>query len=482
MEQAQRLDDHLQRTGRVVGPLHGLPVTVKDSFNIAGVDSAVGITALAFKPATSDASLVQLLRSLGAVIIAKTNVPQTMGFLDTVNHLAGRTLNPRNRRLTAGGSSGGEAVAVAMCASMVGFGTDLGGSVRIPAMCNGIYGFKPSDGRLPFGGQATGQPEGKFRVGLKPVAGLLARSIADIDAVMREIVPRSELFDSDCIPGKWQSETPSLPESISQKRLTVGVLRSDGLIAPLPPVAKVLDEVARVLKRTAGVDVVEVPTPPLMSKCQAAANRLMDVDGSGPILDLLAQTSEPLMPYLQGKMVRRPPLKIDQLYALQAHRKELENAIKQIWTTEDGRRVDAIILPVAPHPVPEIDRWGGVSYTSTFVLCDYPAGTIPVRDVTEADLEQELDDATKQPLSRSDALNRKLCMFLVNRLHHPTYSNDEESGDKSTVDRRVYLNSSLSIQVITPRLHEYDLCQAMRIIEDSIRKNGLMQNLPTPKL
>lgn len=236
-----------------------------------------------------------------------------MAFLDSCNNLFGRTLSPLNRVLTAGGSSGGEGVVVAMRGSMVGFGTDIGGSIRIPAMCNGIYGFKPSVGRIPFGGQESGHPAGKGRASLQASAGPLARSVADLDAVLKEIVPRAELFGEDCIPGKWESETPSLPES-KPRKFTIGILSSDGLMEPLPPVAKVLDEVAQTLRRTEGIEVIEVPTPASMRKCQTVAGRLMDVDGSSQILDLLEKTSEPLMPWLQGRMARRPPLTVDQLY------------------------------------------------------------------------------------------------------------------------------------------------------------------------
>jgi Asp-tRNA(Asn)/Glu-tRNA(Gln) amidotransferase A subunit family amidase len=134
LQRARDLDEHRQRTGTPVGPLHGLPVSVKDTFCVEGVDSSIGLSALAFKPASANAALVDLLQSLGAVVIAKTNIPQTLGTLDSCNHLFGRTLNPLNRQWTAGGSTGGEGVLVAMHGSMVGFGTDIGGSIRVPAM------------------------------------------------------------------------------------------------------------------------------------------------------------------------------------------------------------------------------------------------------------------------------------------------------------------------------------------------------------
>ncbi|PLB48315.1 alpha-glucosidase [Aspergillus steynii IBT 23096] len=441
---AKQLDLHLQQTGKPIGPLHGLPVSVKDPFHVKGFDSSLGIAALAFQPATENSPLVDLLESLGAVVIAKTNVPQTMGALDSCNHLFGRTLNPQNRKLTAGGSTGGEGVLVAMRGSMVGFGSDIGGSIRVPAMCNGIYGFKPSVGRVPYGSQDAGMMPGNMRVSLQAVAGPLARSVADLGAIMEEIVSRAELFGEDCIPGQWRGEFPAQMPDTRKQNLTIGVLRSDGLVEPLPPIAKVLDEVARALGRTPGVEVVEIPVPPALAKCQAIAGRLMGADGGNSMMDLLDKTGEPLIPWLQGRTKRGKEMTVTQLGQLQAQRSVIERELLKMWN-QNGRRVDAIIHPVAPHPVPEIDRYNAVGYTSSFVLLDYPAGVIPVRPFNQGDLEKGKE--MKTPLIGSwDKANRKL-------------------WDEQTVDRRVYLDSPLSIQVVTPKQRDYELFRAMEIID-----------------
>lgn len=460
LQRAKELDDHFQRTGTTVGPLHGLPVSVKDTFNVKGVDSSIGIAALAFRPATENAALVDLLTFLGAVVIAKTNVPQTLGALDSCNHLFGRTLNPLDHRLTAGGSTGGEGVLISMRGSMVGFGTDIGGSIRIPAMCNGIYGFKPSAGRVPFGGQEDGQAPGKSRMTLQAVAGPLARSVDDLGAVLQEIVPRAELFGEDCIPGRWESETTASQSGSEHKNFTVGILRSDGLVEPLPPIAKILDEVAHILRQTPGIDVIDLPSPPALAKCQSLAGKLMGVDDGSTMSNLLQATGEPLTPWLRGRMSLKPrkPLTVAQLAALQAQRTAIEKEMLKMWCYEPSnpntgngsrRRIDAVILPVAPHPVPEIDRYNAVGYTSSFVLLDYPSGVIPVRRFGESDLELGKEMATPT-IGSWDKANREL-------------------WNEKSVDRRVYLDSPLSIQVVTPKLHDYDLFQSMQIIDRAIR-------------
>ncbi|KAL2863742.1 putative general amidase [Aspergillus lucknowensis] len=451
LQRAQELDDHLRRTGSPVGPIHGLPISVKDSFNIRGVDSSVGIAALALHPSEADAPLVSLLQSLGAIIITKTNVPQTMGALDSANHLFGRTLNPLNRQLTVGGSTGGEGALIALRGSMIGFGTDIGGSIRIPAMCNGLYGFKPSQGRVPYGGQTDGQPKAKGRVSIQAVAGPIARSVADIDAVMTHLIPRAQWFGEDCIPGAWPSPISSFGQ---RKPVTIGVLPTDGLVEPLPPITKVLNEVANALRRTPGVNVVEIPVPAALAKCQALAGRLMGVDGGLTMMDLLESTGEPLIPWLQGRTKRGRPLTLAQLAELQAQRGAIELELRRkLWALDSGneQKIDAIIFPVAPHPVPELDRYNAVGYTSSFVLLDYPAGVVPVRKFNEGDLERGKEMA-KPVLGSWDKANREL-------------------WNERTVDRTVYLNSPLSIQVITPKQHDYELYQAMDLIDRAIKTN-----------
>ncbi|KAJ5753222.1 hypothetical protein N7520_010139 [Penicillium odoratum] len=452
LHRARELDEHLQRTGHPVGPLHGLPVSVKDTFRVKGVDSSIGLSALAFKPSSANSPLVDLLESLGAIVIAKTNVPQTLATLDSCNHLFGRTLNPLNRQWTAGGSTGGEGVLVAMHGSMVGFGTDIGGSIRVPAMCQGIYGFKPSNGRVPYGGQESGQLPGKGRMAIQAVAGPLARSVADLEAIMREIVPRSELFDEDCIPGYWPAPAPL---TLSPRNFTIGILKTDGLVTPLPPVARVIDEVARLLRQTPGVGVVDIPTPPAMRKCQAVAGRLMGVDDGSSMMDLIESMGEPLIPWLQGRYGRGKALNVNQLADLHAQRAQLEKEMLSMWTLglSRERRVDAIICPVAPHPVPQMDRYNAVGYTSSFVLLDYPAGTIPVRRLVESDLEigREMDSPD---LGSWDKANRKL-------------------WDEKTTDRRVYLDSPLSVQVVTPKQRDYELFQAMEIVDRAVQGHAV---------
>jgi amidase len=126
LETAKACDKHLASTGKVIGPLHGLPISLKDNFNLRDRDSTVGFASLVGKPSKMDSTLPQLLEDAGAIVFVKTNVPTAMMIAESVNNIFGRTLNPRNRRTTSGGSSGGESALIAFKGSCLGVGTDIG--------------------------------------------------------------------------------------------------------------------------------------------------------------------------------------------------------------------------------------------------------------------------------------------------------------------------------------------------------------------
>ena len=116
----------MKQTGSPIGPLHGLPISLKDNFKIKGKDSTLGFVAWVNEPETSDSVLVDVLRKAGAVLYVKTNVPTAMMIAESVNNTFGRTVNPLNRKLTSGGSSGGESALIAFGGSLLGVGTDIG--------------------------------------------------------------------------------------------------------------------------------------------------------------------------------------------------------------------------------------------------------------------------------------------------------------------------------------------------------------------
>jgi Asp-tRNA(Asn)/Glu-tRNA(Gln) amidotransferase A subunit family amidase len=378
-----------------------VPVSLKDSFNVTGFDSSIGIANLTGKPAKENALLVDILLEQGAVLYCKTNIPQTLMALDSDNNVFGRVLNPRNKLATAGGSSGGEGALVAMRGGVLGVGTDVGGSIRIPAMCGGLYGIKPSAERIPYVGQENGSRKGASNIGLPASVGPIAVSLRDCELFLKTVSDaRPWERDPSLAYGLWSEQG-----SIERKPL-LGVIRQDGLITPLPPVSKALDETVRSL-RSSGLEVIEIDAP-AFKKCQSLANKFFGIDGGNRMFDLLEATKEPLTTWLSTRLRRRTPISLDRLVDIHAQKVELETEMLKIWRDpRTGRQIDAFICPVAPHPVPPIDRWNGVSYTSSFVLLDYPAGTLPVRDFREEDLNCVLSDS--KPLGSWDKINRELC-------------------------------------------------------------------------
>ncbi len=161
--------------GLMMGPLHGVPVTVKDSFDVAGAPTRMGSYFASEEPAATDSAVATKLRRAGAILLGKTNTPEFLTSYETDNYITGRTNNPWNVERTPGGSSGGEAAAIASGCSPGGVGSDGGGSIRVPAHFCGIAGLKPTPGRVSLVGH---QPmEASLGIG---VAGPMARSVADV--------------------------------------------------------------------------------------------------------------------------------------------------------------------------------------------------------------------------------------------------------------------------------------------------------------
>jgi amidase len=178
MAAAMAADDAIAH-GEPVGPLHGLPMTVKDTWETAGLLTTSGAAEFARNVPASDALGISRLRQAGAVIFGKTNTPAYAGDWQTYNDVYGRTNNPWDTSRTAGGSSGGAAAAVAAGITPLEFGSDIGGSIRNPSHFNGVYGLKPSWGVVPVRGHIPGPP-GSLLTADVGVAGPIARSVADL--------------------------------------------------------------------------------------------------------------------------------------------------------------------------------------------------------------------------------------------------------------------------------------------------------------
>ena len=190
-ERADRADAARAR-GECWGPLHGLPITVKDCIETAGLRTTAGSERLATHVPVRDAAVVERLTRAGAVIFGKTNTPEFAFDWQTSNALHGTTNNPWDETRSPGGSSGGSAAAIAAGFAALEVGSDIGGSIRIPAHCCGIFGHKPTWGIVPQRGHIPGLPGSRIETDIN-VLGPLARSAGDLELALDVLSGPSEL-------------------------------------------------------------------------------------------------------------------------------------------------------------------------------------------------------------------------------------------------------------------------------------------------
>jgi len=191
-------------SGQVLGPLHGVPITIKNSIDVEGMKCEAGTRLRAGLVATHDAPLVERLRRAGAVILGVTNTPELLMAWETDNSLYGRTNSPWDLDRTPGGSSGGESAAIASGMSAGGVGSDGGGSIRVPAHFSGICGLKPTPGRIPSTGHF---PPSGGPFALLGVVGPMARSVADLK-ILFEVMQGPEDGDTFAapVPVRWPTQ------------------------------------------------------------------------------------------------------------------------------------------------------------------------------------------------------------------------------------------------------------------------------------
>jgi fatty acid amide hydrolase len=235
LAEAKAADERRAR-GQAPGPLDGVPISVKDSIFVAGTPSTGGLVSRADHRADRDSPLVARLRAAGAIVVAKTNVPQMLLYIESDNPLFGRASNPWSLERSPGGSSGGEGATVAAGGSALGLGTDLGGSIRIPAHANGIHGLKPTSGRLPLDGtfDALLAPGQEVMV---PSPGPLARRVEDLALAW-------SLLAADAGGGPVGGPLPAG----SARGLRVGYYLDDGWFPPSLACSRAVREAAAALE------------------------------------------------------------------------------------------------------------------------------------------------------------------------------------------------------------------------------------------
>ncbi|PQE33815.1 general amidase protein [Rutstroemia sp. NJR-2017a WRK4] len=459
---AQKLDDYYADHQKPIGPLHGLPVSLKDQFHVKGVETTMGYVGwigtfqgekATGKERSYESVMVEELRSLGAILFCKTSVPQTLMAGDTRNNIFGITENPKNRLLGPGGSSGGEGALIGLKGSPVGIGTDIGGSIRIPAAFNGLYGLRPSSGRLPFEGLANSMDGQNTTLSVVGPLATTARSLRFItkailstepwlhDPLVCEIpwrdVQERTIIDAFGFEGAMEtngnfnasstSEIAGIPMAngdgktngvskfdVSERskpdvtkpgseKLAFALMISDQEVSPQPPVARAI-RMAIDAVRKLGHTVIEWD-PPSHQRGNAIGSKAWSFDGGKDIHNALALSGEPVIPQLKKHFgTLKPQMAGFDIAEVNRKKREFQKEYMEYWNstaelTGTGRPVDAIITPLAPMPANIRTSSNYIAYTTFVNLLDYTASILPV---TTVDKNIDLFDHNYKPLNPAD--------------------------------------------------------------------------------
>ena len=365
------------RAGERSGPLHGVPLTIKSSIDVAGWPCNCGSRLRENYVATSDAPLVSRLRKAGAILIGNTNAPEFLMAYETDNLTTGRTNNPWDLERTPGGSSGGEAAAIAARCSAGGVGSDGGGSIRVPAHYSGICGLKPTPGRIPSTGHfpASGGPFAYLGV-----VGPMARSVGDLKLLF-EVMAGSDCGDPMAapVPVAW-------PATRDVRNLRVGFFEQDGRTPVTVETRAAVRKAATSLE--ASGHFVEPFLPDELDSVRQIWWNLFGRAGQIALRPLYAGRVDELSPILTqfiGFVGNEPPLGIDELmWTL------LERDAIRIRILRQMGKYPIIICPVCAVPAFRhgerewvIDgRTAGyleaMSYCQWFNALGFPAAVVPV--------------------------------------------------------------------------------------------------------
>jgi Asp-tRNA(Asn)/Glu-tRNA(Gln) amidotransferase A subunit family amidase len=358
---ARAADDAIAR-GEAVGPLHGVPITLKDGHATAGMRTTVGLTAWADHIPTTDSTIAARLRKAGAIIIGKTNVPPRLRDLQTFNPIFGRTSNPWDITRTPGGSSGGAAAAVAAGLVPLEIGSDAGGSIRVPAHLCGIHGFKPTGATVPITGSYADPPDMPRSFRLLFDIGPLARDVDDLILAHR-IIAGADGLDTE-VPPVNTDEEPEPPLS----RLRVAV-------APeFPDVPTAFDIAEAIFGFAGAIEVGGARVGEALPSHDFAAERAL-------FSDLITWYSQAFQPPREAS-----PSLSAYLEALN-QRDEFIYAWERFFDDWDVLVCPAMMCTAFNHremgmPIPvdgiETPYWTALSHACRFNLTGHPAAVIPI--------------------------------------------------------------------------------------------------------
>ncbi|KAI9661471.1 MAG: hypothetical protein M1831_002993 [Alyxoria varia] len=446
LDRARNLDEYIAKNGRPSGPLHGLPISVKEHIGMKGLTLNGGFCSLVDATAEADATILQILHNAGAVFHVRTTEPQTLMHLETSSNLYGVTPNPHNSGLTAGGSSGGEGALQALRGSVLGIGSDIGGSIRAPAANNGLYGLKPSCERLPVVGLSIPMMGNEQILG---TCGPISTSLFGLKVFMKSLIDAKPWISEPWLnPLPWTDwKEPFGPG----RKLRVAVMWDDGVVKPHPPITRAMKETVHKLSQNAAIEVTEWK-PWRHDYAWDITSQLYFADGGKSQMNLIDASGEPLMDLSRFMLHEQSAKELNgtEIWALTQQRNEYRAAYNDKWNqTATGtdqwgnpsNAVDVILCPAGPGAAPPLNCSRYWAYTSQWNLLDYSALTFPVTKVHQA---QDHVDQSYVPQNDADRYNYDL------------YAPEK------------YINAPVSLQLVARRYEEEKLLAAMEYIANVI--------------
>lgn len=351
-------------------PLFGLPISLKEMIPFKGCSVTHGSLCYLDRVVDYNADIVNIIIASGGIPFVRTTNPQSLMMLECESFTHGRTVNPYNSLLSSGGSSGGEGALNGIGASALGFGSDIGGSIRCPSSFNGIYGMRTTVGRLPTADYFSCQMGSEL---ILSVTGPLTRSLKLLNLTMDVILKAKPwLVDPTLASLDW---VPDKTETFK-----IGILSYDGVVMPQPPVQRALQIAKEKLSKLPNVEVFEFK-PFNHEKAWEIISTLYFEDGGLDTKATLESTGEPLCPQtawvVDGSNVK--PLTMHEQWHWNLEKQKYRKQYLKHWV--DLGLPDAVIAPVFPGPACKhrtAKYWG---YTAQWNLLDYPALVFPVTTV-----------------------------------------------------------------------------------------------------
>ncbi|QLQ80459.1 hypothetical protein HG537_0D04590 [Torulaspora globosa] len=377
LERAKELDEYLREHGELLGPMHGIPISLKEQMGYEGQPTTASYVSLIENVVKKSTVSNQIFYKLGGVYHARTSQPQTIMHLDTWNNIIGRTRNPCCTRLSPGGSSGGESAMVAMHGSAIGIGSDIGGSVRCPAAFTNLFGLKPTTKRLSSMNGVSGS---KGQESIPSTEGPVARSIEEIEHYMNVYINQGKpwTYDPTSLPIPWEIA------ATAGSKPRIGILYTDNLVTPYPAIKRAMTQIAQHLEPS--FHIIDLSdawfTEQEMLSIYSTNLSLYTVDGNKSQLEVLLPSGEPLLPLTKhflnfggGK-----ELSVYENRKLNILRDTARLSIFEKFFSRDAPaslQLDFILSPanVAPAEIPGNSKYWG--YTSLWNLTDYPNVVFP---------------------------------------------------------------------------------------------------------